>query len=316
MQIPPRESDRRRLALSVIACSVVSLPFALAGLRYSILIPFAWIMGWLEYRAWKRRREARRAAAESGPGEGVEVELPNVSPLYASLSEEDAAHFRSLAAVFLNEHPVTAIAGAEVSDRTKAIVAAAAVTLLWGRPEWEYPAFGEVLIYPGIFSDDGSFRLVRNRGERGVLGMAHGLGVVILSLPHLEGSPGLSLALHELAHILDGPRETDGIPSQMTKAEKQEWAAVMEAETGKGLPGREDLPRHSEERPAEFFAEAADMFFTRPALLASRRPALYDALVKVFRQDPSSCRRIQESPEAPPACREDSPPPASSPPQT
>lgn len=313
MQIPPRESDRRRLALSAIACSLVSLPFALAGLRCSILIPFAWIMGWLEYRAWRRRREARRAAALRGPGEGVELELPGASPLYASLGEEDAARFRSLAAVFLEEHPVTGVAGAEVSDRTRAIVAAAAVTLLWGRPEWEYPAFGEVLIYPGVFSDDGSFRLVRNRGERGVLGMAHGLGAVILSLPHLEGSPGLSLALHEMAHILDGPREADGIPSQLTRAERQEWASVMAAEIVRGLPGRENIRRHAEERPAEFFAEAADMFFTRPALLASRRPVLYDALSRIFRQDPSSCRMSPGSPGAPPPCREGTPPPASSP---
>ncbi len=312
MQIPSRESDRVRLAVSAIACSLVSLPFALAGLRCSVLIPLVWAAGWLEYQAWRRKRQARRNAAWRGPGKGVELELPGVSRFYASLGEEDAALFRSLAAVFLQEHPVTAVAGAEVSDRTRAVVAAAAVTLLWGRPEWEYPAFGEVLIYPGTFSDDGTFRLVR-RSERGVLGMAHGLGAVILSLPHLEGSPGLSLALHELAHILDGPGETDGIPSQMTKAERQEWASVMAVEIAGGLPGMEGCPRHSEERPAEFFAEAADMFFTRPELLASRRPALYDALTKVFRQDPSSCPTTRESRGALHPCREDTPPPASSP---
>ncbi len=294
MRIPADHDLSRRLHLSVIACCAASLPFALAGGRTLLGIPLVWAVGALEHRIWRGRQLARRRAAEAGPGAGVMEHLPVVAPMHALLDDAEREELARLCAVFLAEHPVTGVAGAPVSPRTRALVASAAVTLVRGRPEWEYPPFGEVLVYPGIFEGDGSFRLVTGRGGGGVLGMAHGLGPVILSLPHLEGFPGAVLALHEFAHVLDGVRDADGVPDQLDRASANEWRAVMEVEMPAGLPAEGPARRVEYAHASEFFADAAAMFFTDPGLLASRRPSLYAGLERVFRQDPLASRRPRE----------------------
>ena len=311
MKIPAPEDLKRRFFLSCIACSVVSMPLALAGPGAALLVPVAWAFGAVEYALWLAPRRRRMKAAEAGLDPLVELEMPGTCWFYEALESDDAALFRRLAAVFLSEHPVTGVSGAIVTPRVLAAVASSAVMLVFGRPDWEYDKLEGVLVYPGSFADDGTFELVDGPGRRGVLGMAHGLGTVIMSLPHMSGERCSRLAVHEFAHVLDGVRGADGIPSGLNRDEAERWRPVLEAAMREGLPGEAPGAFDPPPSPVEFLASAAELFFCAPTRLSEERPGLYLGLRDVFRLDPASFRKSQGCGSEPRPCTEDTDPPPS-----
>ena len=308
MRIPDRDAFLRRLYLSCTACSAICIPLALAGPGPSRLIPIAWGIGVLEYAVWARRAVRRRGAASAGLDTETEEEMRGLCPMYASLPPDEASLFRSLAAVFLAEHPVTGVSGVEITPWIRAAVASSAVMLVYGRRDWDYEGLGEVLVYPTSFADDGSFDLAPGGGRRSVLGMAHGLGTVILSLPHLLSGPGTALAVHEFAHVLDGVRDADGVPAGLGREDRRRWRAVLSAAMVEGLPNGRRAPGDPPLTPVEFLAEAAELFFGSPGILLELRPALYEGMKDVFRLDPASFPKSPERGGEPPVRTGDMPP--------
>lgn len=250
-------------------------------------------------------------AAEAGLDPLVEREMHGACWFYEALEDDDAALFRRLAAVFLSEHPVTGVSGAIVTPGVLAAVASSAVMLVFGRPDWEYDRLEGILVYPGSFADDGSFELIDGPGRRSVLGMAHGFGTVIMSLPHMSGARCSRLAVHEFAHVLDGVRGADGIPSGLDRDETGRWRPVLENAMREGLPGETPGAFDPPPSPVEFLASAAEEFFCAPERLFRERPALYEGLSDVFRLDPASSPKIPGCEAELPPCREDSPRPPS-----
>ena len=100
-----------------------------------------------------------------------------------------------------------------LDDDLRLLVAASAVTLSLGWPEYEWDQLTEVLLYADDFDRDYTV------GEDEVSGLAHPWGTVILSvpslLPELRVSPTTRyhVGIHEFAHILDVDHtHFDGVP--------------------------------------------------------------------------------------------------------
>ncbi len=307
MRIPDRTSIRRRLYLSCIAWSAVCLPLVLAGVRAVLLVPFVVVVGAIEYLTYRRSAIRKARAADAGLDRETEEAMRACSWFYASLEGFEASTFERLAAAFLAGHSVTGVSGVEVTPSMRALIASSAIMLVYGRHDWEYDGLGEILVYPGSFSDDGSFELTGDRGRRSVLGMAHHLGNVIISLPHLLGGPGAALAVHEFTHVIDGVRGADGIPSGLRGEELAGWKRTLDEAMTQGLPGDRPLPGDPPPSPVEFLASAAELFFLQPARLLRERPGLYAGMKEVFRLDPASCPRSPGYGEEPPVDTGDSP---------
>jgi hypothetical protein len=101
---------------------------------------------------------------------------------------------------------------------------------------------------------------------------------------------GENVLLHEFAHrldMLDGL--SDGTPPLRDAEAMAEWVEVC-TRTLRVLRAHEEpsvLRSYAATNPAEFFAVATEVFFTRPAALREENAALYGVLSDYFRQDPA-----------------------------
>ena len=290
MRIFPEQTIRRRLVMVAAFCGLLSLPGMDHGGDAAWTIPVVWAGGaayaGLYLRRWLRRR---RLAEEGLDEEDREVFRRRVS-FYKVLPREERRHFERLAAVFLGEHRITGVDGVEVTREVRLLVAASAVRLVFGRPEWEYPDFGEILIYPGPFRTDGSYSTEVDGESAAASGLVHSIGGVIISLPHLysgfaDDRDGYNVGYHEFAHILDG-RRPDGVPDNLELGAYRGWVEVMHGEFMRVRDGDSMLRGYAGTTPAELFACAVEAFFEEPERMRDAAPELYTQLADYFNQDP------------------------------
>lgn len=229
---------------------------------------------------------------------GLDPELRKVLEekvsFYGALSPGDRVDYETQIAVFLREHRITGVAGVTVTPAISVLVAATAVRLVFRRPAWEFHDFGEILVYPGAFTTDGSYSV--SVPDTQAAGMMHSQGGVILSLPHLlrgfeADNDGFNVGYHEFAHVLDGIRP-DGVPGELDLGSYRPWVTVMQREFEKVHRGRSFLRNYAGTNPAEFFACAVEFFFEKPVQMRERSPELYLQLSRFFNQNPA------ESPDA------------------
>ena len=206
---------------------------------------------------------------------------------YCRLSPELRARFEDDLRLFLLEKRITGVE-VPVTDELRMLVAASAVTLSVGWPDYEWDQLTEVLLYPQAFDRDWSFE-----GDE-LLGEAHPWGTIILSVPSLlesfeDPDDGFHVGLHEFAHLLDVDQtHFDGIPVGLEGARAREWVAVAEKERERLRRGRSVLDPYGEEDPVEFLAVAVEAFFELPLALRRRHPDLYAILRDYFGQDPAA----------------------------
>lgn len=126
-------------------------------------------------------------------------------------------------------------------------------------------------------------------------GEAHHQGPVLLSWDSVLRQSrwtrsAENVVVHEFAHrldMLDGI--LDGTPP-MTGAALERWVASFTEAYDALRAGEEDLSplrAYGATNTAEFFAVAAEAFFTAPGRLRDVRPVLYASLVEFFGQDPA-----------------------------
>jgi hypothetical protein len=197
------------------------------------------------------------------------------------------ARFESDMRLFLAEKRITGVA-VEVSDELRVLVAASAVTLSLGWPDYEWDQLAEVLLYPQDFDRDYSFESGELAGE------AHPWGTVILSVPALQESfadpdDAYHVGLHEFAHLLDVDQtHFDGIPVGLDPARHAEWVALAEREMQRLRRGKSVLDDYGADDPVEFLAVAVEAFFEAPLALRKRHRELYAILADYFGQDPAA----------------------------
>jgi Mlc titration factor MtfA (ptsG expression regulator) len=190
--------------------------------------------------------------------------------------------------LFLAEKRVSGIE-VEATEELRLLVAASAVTLSVGWPDYEWEGLGEVLLYPDDFDRDYDF------GGSDLAGQTHPEGTVILSVPSLEQSfeypdDAYHVGLHEFAHLLD-LEETHfgGVPSGLTGEAAREWVEVAEREMARLRDRRASaFDAYGAHDIVEFLGVAVEAFFEVPQQVRRRHPDVYRLLCAYFRQDPAA----------------------------
>jgi len=233
-------------------------------------------------------RSARRRAllAAPFPPRWREFLLDNYDH-YDRLPPDLRRRFEDDVRVFMAETRVTGIEAA-VTDELRLLVAASAVTLSVGWPDYEWDQLTEVLLYPNSFDRDYSFE------SPDLVGQAHGWGTIILSIPALRESfadpdDGYHVGIHEFAHLLElDQTRFDGIPPGLSPEGSREWTRLMDREMERMRKGKSVIDDYGAHEPAEFLAVAVEAFFESALELRLRHREVYDVLAGYFRQDPAA----------------------------
>jgi len=213
---------------------------------------------------------------------------------YLRLPADLRRQFEDDLRLFLAETRITGIE-VEVTDELRLMVAASAVTLSVGWPDFEWDAVTEVLLYPQDFGRDYSFE------GKELAGQAHAWGTVILSVPSLRESfahpdDGFHVGLHEFAHLLDMEQgQFDGIPAGFPRQHVREWVELMAVEMERLQRGRSVIDSYGSEEPPEFLAVAVEAFFEVPLDVRRQHRQLYGLLRDYFGQDPAAWDEARES---------------------
>jgi Mlc titration factor MtfA (ptsG expression regulator) len=206
---------------------------------------------------------------------------------YERLDGARRARFEDDLRIFLAEKRITGV-GVEVDDDLRLLVAASAVTLSAGWPEYEWDHLTEVLLYPDDFDRDYRFGGDERAGE------AHPWGTVILSVPALLESfevpdDAFHVGLHEFAHLLDVDQSHfDGIPVGLGGVRARQWAALADREMERMRSGRSEFDDYGAHDPVEFLAVAVEAFFEVPQRVRRRHAEVYAVLSSYFSQDPAA----------------------------
>lgn len=271
---------------------------AFAGLGFAALLACsaaAWLWGPAWLAAWRRRRVTQ----EPFPAEWRDI-LRRRMPAFARLPTDVQLQLKKLAQVLLAEKPFVGCAGLTVTDEMRVLVSVQAGLLLLRLGPDGFAQLRQVLIYPGPFVVDrnqpDASGLVHEQ-RRALSGESWQQGQVILSWADVlagaaDPADGHNVVLHEFAHQIDQAHgRANGAPWLPTKARRQRWARVMQAEfenlrrqLATGEPNLIDAYGATE--PAEFFAVVCELFFEKPLQMAQRHPALFAELLGLFSVDP------------------------------
>ncbi len=237
-----------------------------------------------------RKRARRREIVSKAFPESWRGFLRKRYSLYSRLPAEIRERFETDVAFFLAEQRITGI-GTEATEELKLLVAASAVTLSAGWPDYEWDQLAEVLLYPNEFDRDYQF------GRNEFAGIAHPWGTLILSVPSLLKSfeipdDGYHVGLHEFAHLLDKEGgHFDGIPPGLDSKTVERWIVLQHKEMELLREGRSVLDPYGAENTAEFLAVSVEGFFERAKELDRHHPELYQMLSRYFALDPASWER-------------------------
>ncbi len=190
--------------------------------------------------------------------------------------------------------------GFELDDTVRVVIAAQAALLVLGLSLEHYRDVSGIIVHATT---------MRTSGERAgptagtvsadrlaVIGLAQGgRGPIVLAWDQaLAGAhrdePGANVVLHEFAHKLDMLEgAVDGTPV-LARGLHDDWVRICTEvydDLVAGVP-RPPLRWYGATNPGEFFAVATELFFEQAADLQAREPALYDVLLRFYRQDPAA----------------------------
>jgi len=254
---------------------------ALAGVAVGVVLAvgFAWFQG---------RRSTRRWAVLARPfPEAWREFLESRCDHYDRLPDVLRRRFEDDVRFLIAEKRITGVQ-VPVTDELRLLVAASAVILSLGWPDYEWDQLTEVLLYPDDFDRDFRF------GGHEYVGQTHPWGTVILSVPALEESfedpdDGYHVGLHEFAHLLDMDHtHFDGIPVGLDAVRSREWEALMDKEMERLRHHKSVLDPYGANDPVEFLAVAVEAFFEMPLLVRKRPREVYAILSAYFGQDPAA----------------------------
>ena len=234
-----------------------------------------------------RRIAHRRAALDRPFPEAWRKLLEARYDHYDRLPEALRRRFQDDVRILLAEKRITGVE-LEVTDELRVLVAASAVTLSLGWPDYDWDQLAEVLLYPDSFDRDYRF------GGDEYAGLTHPWGTVILSVPALEKSfqhpdDGYHVGIHEFAHLLDMDHtHFDGIPVGLDAVRSREWVALMDKEMERLRHRKSALDPYGANDPIEFLAVAVEAFFEIPLLMRKRHREVYAILSAYFGQDPAA----------------------------
>jgi Mlc titration factor MtfA (ptsG expression regulator) len=284
---PSRVISLHRAAAVLLALLVAAM---LAVMSEPWTAPFGIAFG-IAYYVLATRRYRRRVAKLVEPfPEAWRRTLRDKVHFYRRLEDRERARFETNVTLFLLEQRMVAAHGATLDDETRLLIAASAAMLCHGLPDWEWPAFRDIVVYPRAF-DDGY-----QPGHHGTIaGMVHAQGPILISrrdLRHGFKKPfdGHNVALHELAHVMDfADGRADGLPADVSFISTAPWVEMVanRLKRVRRRKGPQALRQYAGTNEAELFAVAVEAFFERPRDLKAKDPDLYRMLADYFAQDPA-----------------------------
>ncbi len=250
-------------------------------------------------RAWLRhRRDVRTLAKRAIPDLLWQLTLARY-PFLGWRVAADVAKLRELATLFLAAKEFTGAHDLEIDDEMAvAIAAQACLPVLNLGLDW-YDRFvgivvhaNEVVAHREAMDEDG----VVHAYDEALTGEAVLAGPVTLSWSDVAGSEldddvVYNVVIHEFAHVLDmRTGVADGVPPLPDRAAHAKWTHVISAEYEAFCDQVDDgedtlLDPYGANAPEEFFAVAAEAFFTAPRSLRLEHPHLYSLLQSFFQQD-------------------------------
>jgi Mlc titration factor MtfA (ptsG expression regulator) len=190
--------------------------------------------------------------------------------------------------------------GFALDDTVRVVIAAQAALLVLGLSLDHYRGVSGIIVHPTTLHTHGArpgpSAATVSADRLAVVGLAQGgRGPVVLAWDQaLAGAhrsePGSNLVLHEFAHkldMLDGV--VDGTPV-LARDLRADWIRVCTEvydDLVAGVP-RPPLRWYGATNPGEFFSVATELFFEQPNELQRLEPALYDVLLRFYRQDPAA----------------------------
>lgn len=244
---PRRISTNRRwsaILAAVVAGTISTVAFGvkLGAAPTAGAFCLALMAGLLLYRFGTRVMRHRQAVIRRGLAPDLAAILDSRVAYYRNLDPAAQQRFRQLAAIFLDETPITG-AGCQVDDTVRVLVAASAVIPILGFPDWDYSTLREVLIKPGEFTakpteddyDDDNDPMLGMVGNRG--GSFH--GTLILSKADLirgfaRSRDKMHVGIHEFAHLVDeGDGAIDGVPAWLPRDRIRQWLDLVHQELGR-----------------------------------------------------------------------------------
>ncbi|MEO8710594.1 MAG: M90 family metallopeptidase [Parafilimonas sp.] len=208
---------------------------------------------------------------------------------YRQLNDADKLRFEIKIKEFLSYVRIHAV-NTEIDELDKLLVASSAVIPVLNF-DWHYYNLRDVLIYADTFNKDEFSVAGEDRNILGMVGTGAMQRMMILSKPALrQGFKNENAAnntgIHEFVHLLDkADGETDGVPEQLlNKQYTIPWIKYMSEEIEKIKQGNSDINVYGATSNAEFFAVAAEYFFSAPQLFKTNHPELFKLMEKIFHQ--------------------------------
>ncbi len=248
------------------------------------------------FRWLKRRRRAKLLATPFPEAWRPALEA---LPFYEGLSDDERRRLDDILRVIVDEKHWEGLAGVDLDDEKKAIIAAQAALLILNIEHDYYKRVKTILVYPTAFESPMPRHQsggIVSEGQRNA-GEAWYRGPVILTWDGVrqgaaDPKDGHNLVYHEFAHkldMLDG--YVDGTPPLHQRENYKLWRRVMSEEYQRLQDAarrgkRSVLDRYGATNEGEFFAVATETFFEQPVQLSRKHEELYALLKDYYRQDP------------------------------
>lgn len=217
----------------------------------------------------------------------------------AALDGERDRRLQSLVARFLRTKTITPVAGLSLDDGQRVVLAALCCLPLLEFGHEGLHGWSQLIVYPDAFRVNRSHvdaAGVLHEWEDELIGESWGSGPLILSWADIEADldepdAGFCVAVHEMAHKLDGldgvldgtpplPRDWQRAWATDFQAAYDDFAAAVEG-------GRETaIDAYAAEAPEEFFAVCSEYHFSDPRLLARALPGVATHLVRFYGLSP------------------------------
>ncbi|QNK02803.1 zinc-dependent peptidase [Dyella telluris] len=209
---------------------------------------------------------------------------------------------RRLVSVFLARKRFHALAGAELSDEIRTLIAMQACLPVLKQGPGALKGWRDILVYPGEFKvkrshhDDRTGVVTESDGV--LIGEAWEHGPLVLSLADVQldlAQPwdGFNVVIHEIAHkldMLDGP--PDGVPVLPPHIPRRQWIVAFQRAfdllSNDVARGRDTLiDPYASESADEFFAVVSELHWSQPGVLRRADAAVADLLQAYYGVSPA-----------------------------
>jgi len=223
-------------------------------------------------------------------------------PLARRLDAGRQEQLRELVGHFLVRKRFHALAGAELTERMRLLIAMQACLPALQMGVRALRGWREILIYPGEFkvrrSHHDEHSGVVSESEDVLIGEAWERGPLVLSLADVQLDleqpwDGYHVIAHEIAHkldMLDGP--PDGVPLLPKHIPRRAWIDAFQraydnlvAECTRGRPT--EIDPYGAESADEYFAVVSELHWSQPGVLRRAEPAVADLLDAYYGPSPA-----------------------------